>query len=97
MEDHQDHERSYCGRNFQNETTWIDTWHMGDKVMALTGNANNVGDLALHGSYVEGVCPKWGWRIVVTPTRGQELHVVMFNIEPNGNETLAVESHYALD
>ena len=73
---------------------WIDSWHMGDKVMICSGVADGNDGLSVRGSYGAGDGPDWGWRITLTPEEGQRLHVVMFNIEPNGKEWLAVEAHY---
>lgn len=74
---------------------WIDTWHMGDKVMACRGNASKSGEISVLGSYGAPPGPDWGWRIIIRPGEGRRLHVVMFNITPDGDEMLAVETEYA--
>jgi hypothetical protein len=72
---------------------WIDSWHMGNSVMTCPGVADRDDSLSMLGSYGPPEGP-WGWRITLTPEEGQRLGVVMFNIEPNGKEWLAVEAHY---
>lgn len=73
---------------------WIDTWHMSDKVMACRGGASNNGEISVLGSYAAPPSPDWGWRIIITPDEGQRLRIVMFNILPDGQEELAVETDY---
>ena len=70
---------------------WIDTWHMGNQVMALAGPGGPT--LAVKGTYAAPPGPDWGWRIEITPGEGT-LRVVMFNIWPEGKEDLAVEAVY---
>ena len=74
---------------------WIDTWHMGDKVMACRGSITNAsGEITLLGAYAAPPGPDWGWRTIITPHQGQSLRLVMFNITPEGQEVLAVETDY---
>lgn len=75
-------------------THWIDTWHMGAKVMACRGEADSGGEISVRGSYAAPPGPDWGWRIVITPDAGEVLRMVMFNVSPDGKEELAVESYY---
>ena len=77
--------------------SWIDTWHMGRKMMACQGPATGDGTLSVRGSYAAPPGPDWGWRIDVTPgdpETGRALRMVMFNIWPEGKEELAVEATY---
>lgn len=71
---------------------WIDTWHMRNKVMACQGLPAE-GELNVLGSYVHPPGPDWGWRIVLT-CKDERLSMVMFNIDPEGLEELAVEAIY---
>jgi len=73
---------------------WIDTWHMGDKVMACRGTISNSGQISVLGSYAASPGPDWGWRMIITPDEGQGLRLVMVNISPDGQEALAVETDY---
>jgi Protein of unknown function (DUF1579) len=72
---------------------WIDTWHLNDKVMVCTGVTDD-GELLLLGSYAKPSGPDWGWRIAIVPQEGKMFSITMFNVEPDGRESIAVESHY---
>lgn len=72
---------------------WIDSWHMGKKVMACTGPAPRGGTLHLTGSYAAPTGPDWGWRIDLTPGP-DSLRLWMANVSPEGEESPAVEAVY---
>lgn len=72
---------------------WIDSWHMGNQVMACSGPGQAGPALSVRGSYAAPPGPDWGWRIEITPGDG-ELRVVMVNIWPEGKEDPAVEAVY---
>ena len=74
---------------------WIDSWHMSDGVLACAGTVKGGGDIAVRGSYAAPPGPDWGWRIVVRPADGRALHIVMYNVTPDGEEAPAVEATYA--
>jgi hypothetical protein len=69
---------------------WIDTWHNGEKVMALEGTSAEVDT---RGSYSVPGHPDWGWRIRIVPS-ADGLAVQMWNVSPEGQEHLAVQSNY---
>jgi hypothetical protein len=69
---------------------WIDTWHNGEKVMALEGTGPEVD---VRGSYAVPSHPDWGWRIRLEPT-AQALAVHMWNVSPGGQEAPAVGAAY---
>jgi hypothetical protein len=73
---------------------WVDTWHMGDKVMVCRGAVEPDGPISVRGSYAAPLGPDWGWRTVVTPG-AQRLRLVMHNITPEGQEELAVDAQYS--
>jgi hypothetical protein len=73
---------------------WVDTWHMGDKVMACRGPVESSGAISVRGSYAAPPGPDWGWRTVVTPNE-RHLRLVMYNITPEGQEELAVDAQYS--
>jgi Protein of unknown function (DUF1579) len=72
---------------------WIDSWHLNDKIMVCTGGLID-GQLHVFGSYAPPTGPDWGWHIVVAPQEGKKFSVKMFNVEPDGRESFAVESQY---
>jgi hypothetical protein len=78
---------------------WIDTFHYGRGVMALTGRVDgDPGDpdwgVEVRGSYPAPPGVDWGWRITITCDE-DALQVAMFNIAPDGVEYPAVEAAYA--
>lgn len=77
---------------------WSDSLHMGgDIAMTLRGSLTDGGGLSVVGAYEAGDgSPDWGWRIVLTPPSAveQPLRMTMFNIEPTGQEHIAVEAEY---
>ena len=74
---------------------WIDSWHMGNKVMACTGSKTDGPMLSVLGSWAAPPGPDWGWRTGITPEEGPSLRIVMFNVWPEGDrEDLACEASY---
>ncbi|HKI01017.1 MAG TPA: DUF1579 family protein [Thermoanaerobaculia bacterium] len=74
---------------------WIDSWHMGHKMMACSGPQAAGSTLSLSGSWAAPPGPDWGWRIEITAEGGRTLRMAMFNIWPDGaREELAVEAAY---
>jgi len=72
---------------------WIDTWHMGNKVMECRGH-QDVGGFSVQGSYAAPPGPDWGWRIDLVRSDGGELELTMHNIWPDGHQEIAVEARY---
>lgn len=73
---------------------WIDSWHMGDKVMACRGTLGAQGALTLLGSFSAPPGPDWGWRIALGFTVSNVIDLTMITISPDGEATPAVEAHY---
>jgi hypothetical protein len=73
---------------------WVDSFHYGDKILVCTGAATPDGGATVRGSYPAPPGPDWGWRITLPVTADGVLRVVMYNIEPDGPEQLAVEADY---
>jgi hypothetical protein len=69
---------------------WIDTWHNGEKVMALEGTGPEVD---VRGSYAVPSHPDWGWRIRLE-LAADGLAVRMWNVSPDGQEYPAVDARY---
>lgn len=69
---------------------WTDSWHLAHQTMLCSGAENVDGVVSLGGTYkVEGH-PDWGWRTEVAAESGR-LVFKMFNVSPEGEESLAVE------
>ncbi len=73
---------------------WIDTWHMGERVMACAGTSDADGAIDVQGTYAAPPGPDWGWRIELRPGPGEALQLVMHNIHPDGGAMVAVEAEY---
>lgn len=76
---------------------WVDSWHMGGRVMPLQGSVDALGAVSLLGSYDVPLGPDWGWRISLTLSGPADLRIVMHNISPEGNKELAVRADYRRD
>ena len=73
---------------------WVDTWHMGEDVLACTGERRDHGGISVCGTYAAPPGPDWGWRIELIPQDGDALRIQMFNVTPDGVEAPAVEAAY---
>ncbi len=73
---------------------WTDSWHQSGSIMHCTGTVEADGSIRFSGTYPAPPDPDWGWRTVITARAGAGFDVVMTNIAPNGEETVAVESRY---
>ena len=73
---------------------WIDSWHNGQRTMVCPGVLIHSGGVDVRGSYPGGPGnPDWGWRTVLEPA-GDGWTMTMFNITPDGEESLAVRAEY---
>ncbi len=72
---------------------WTDSWHSANVLMACKGEVTDVGALVLFGSYSVPDHPDWGWRTDVIP-KGDGFRYVMYNVSPDGDEELAVETDF---
>ena len=73
---------------------WVDTWHMGEAVMSCQGTSDADGSIDVRGAYAAPPGPDWGWRITLRPSEGSALQLLMYNVTPDGQETVAVETEY---
>ena len=74
---------------------WVDSFHTGGQFMRFTGEADDAGRISALGSYSVPPSPEWGWRIVIGSDGPDELHLLMYNIAPDGTVYPAVEARYA--
>ena len=73
---------------------WADSWHMGEILMECQGVIKDNGGADVRGHYQAPSGPDWGWRIVIDPEDENTLHLMMYNIWPDGKEELAVKAVY---
>jgi len=69
---------------------WIDSWHLSDKFMVSEGRLEG-GAISLKGFYAVPDHPDWGWRTIIEPEKASSFRIIMYNVSPEGEETLAVE------
>jgi len=75
-------------------TVWIDTWHNGPRMLISAGSLGADGTIDVRGAYPTGPgSPDWGWRTRLETT-GKTWTMTMFNVSPEGEETLAVSAAY---
>ena len=76
---------------------WVDSWHMSDVPMVCSGTVDGAGVVNVLGSYAAPPGPDWRWRTVIDPARDGSFEIVMYNISPDGEETLAFRNRYQRD
>jgi hypothetical protein len=77
------------------DMVWVDSFHTGGQFMRFRGEADDAGRVSALGSYNVPPGPQWGWRIVLGSDAADGLHVLMYNIAPDGTVYPAVEARYA--
>lgn len=73
---------------------WIDSWHLNDKFMVSEGKAITENMISISGFYTVPDNPDWGWRTVIETKNENAFKIIMYNVSPEGEETLAVEADY---
>lgn len=73
---------------------WIDSWHLSDKFMFSEGVRNSGGVISLKGFYTVPDHPDWGWRTDFEPVDENSFKITMYNVTPEGEESLAVEMEF---
>jgi hypothetical protein len=73
---------------------WIDSWHLSDKFMVSEGRLDENDVISLKGFYTVPDNPDWGWRTIIEPESNNSFKIVMYNVSPEGEESLAVEMEF---
>jgi hypothetical protein len=76
---------------------WCDSWHMSGRLLFCSGTTDASGTLSVLGSYAAPPGPDWGWRIELSMPTTDSLCMRMFNIEPGGEDDLAVQADFVRD
>ena len=75
------------------QLVWTDSWHLSHKFMVCDGNLNDDGAVDVKGHYAVHGHPDWGWRTQIVPN-GASFKLMMFNVSPDGEEALTVETDF---
>ncbi len=75
------------------KAVWIDSWHNGDKFMNCEGTVEE-NSINLKGFYKVPDHPDWGWKTEITVQDENSFKIIMHNVTPEGEESLAVEADY---
>ncbi|HLA95084.1 MAG TPA: DUF1579 family protein, partial [Pyrinomonadaceae bacterium] len=69
---------------------WTDSWHMAHQLMLCEGTLRDDGSISVKGYYKVPDHPDWGWRTEIIPGY-DSFRYLMYNVTPDGEETIAVE------
>lgn len=72
------------------KAVWIDSWHNGDKFMNCEGNVEG-SSIKIKGFYSVPDHPDWGWKMEIKFKNETSFKIIMHNVTPEGEESLAVE------
>jgi hypothetical protein len=76
------------------EAVFWDTWHMGPKFMHMTGAVDDRNVTIVNGVYQVPDSQDWGWRIMIEPTHKDGWLMQMYNVAPDGQLYLGVDSPF---
>ena len=81
------------------EAAWVDSFHNGSALMYSVGAGEPAPSrtqlFSALGSYPDPTGgPDWGWRTVIEQPDPDHLTITMYNITPDGQEDLGVETQY---
>lgn len=76
--------------------TWRATYQLRDPANNLSSDSESRATVTpiLGGRFSAPPGPDWGWRTEIRATAAR-LQIVMFNVDPDSRETLAVTADYA--
>ncbi len=75
------------------KVVWIDSWHNGDKFMNFDGTFEG-NSIKVKGFYSVPDHPDWGWKTEIKYENEDSFKIIMHNVTPEGEESLAVEMDY---
>jgi len=85
-----------AGAPAEPDAVWVDSWHMQDKAMACSRADEDDPEavVSVRGGYAAPPGPDWGWRIALSAGPGDGFRMLMYNVTPDAQESLAVEATY---
>ena len=75
------------------QAVWTDSWHSKNTLILCNGSIGEDGTVSVTGSYSVPDNPDWGWRTEIIPN-DDSFRYAMFNISPDGEEEIAVETEF---
>ena len=75
------------------QAVWTDSWHSKDVLMLCNGEVSADGTISVLGHYAVPDNPDWGWRTELIQ-RPDSFRYVMYNVTPDGEEQIAVETDF---
>ena len=75
------------------QAVWTDSWHSKDTLMVCNGSFTEPNVISVMGYYAVPEHPDWGWRTEIV-SRQNGFRYVMYNVSPEGEEELAVETDF---
>ncbi len=72
---------------------WLDSWHLSNIYMISEGKIDGK-VISVKGFYKVPDHPDWGWRTDFDCGDGDSFSFTMYNVTPEGEESLAVESAF---
>jgi hypothetical protein len=75
------------------KAVWIDSWHNGDKFMSNEGTFEE-NSIKVKGFYAVPDHPDWGWITEIAFENEDSFKIIMHNVTPVGEKSLAVEADY---
>lgn len=88
-------EMTLCvGEGDNAEISWFDSFHSSGGFLISKG-AFADGKIDAMGHYSVPGHPEWGWRTIIESTGDNEWSFTMYNVSPEGEEYIAVESAFS--
>jgi Protein of unknown function (DUF1579) len=84
----------FCfGKDSNVTSVWIDSFHQNGTFMNCLGTIEN-GKISVRGNYTQPEYADWAWRTTVEADGKNSFNFTMYNVSPDGNEDIAVESKF---
>jgi len=75
------------------QAVWTDSWHSKDTLMLCNGTIDADGRISVVGSYAVPEHSDWGWRTEIIPGENA-FRYAMYNVTPEGEEEIAIETDF---
>ncbi|MCU0240232.1 MAG: DUF1579 domain-containing protein [Pyrinomonadaceae bacterium] len=83
----------HLDKNSIAKSVWIDSFHQNSDFMNSVGTMTD-GKFSTKANYTQPEYSDWAWRICLESVDENNFSLMMFNIFPDGNETIAVDAKF---